>query len=248
MKYILRINKIEQTNIQADGYLIDYDNHELYEQLIKQHVDIYILCDTLIHEGKTIEIPNCQGLFFQDFSLIKRYKDKYKLYYYSLTMGTNSYEIQEILKDCNGVFISKELNLKDIKLIQNNIAKGLCYFACGNQKIFYSYRKLLSIALEKEEPLTNYYIKERKREYLMPIDQKNHETTIYTPYIFTNIKHLKNFIDFDIQLIDIANYPLSFIRDIMSCYRCEMSYRNLLIKYPEYYFFDGLTNEARVVK
>lgn len=245
MKLVVKVNNIQQASIQASAYLLDINSvlfPELYA-LLKDKT-LYILVDSLLHESDDFNIPKCSGIFIQDFKLYEKYRDVYDLYFYAPTLGTNSLEIQTLLKSFKGVFLSKDLGLDNIKLISKSINTGLCYYGTGKQQLFYSYRKLLSIY---DNLQGEYYLKERKRDNLMTISEQGHETKIYSSDIYTNLNYLDVFKKFDLMLIDLEDFDL--LKDVVSCYNKKISYDDLLKKYKDVSFnSDYLLKEAGKTK
>lgn len=148
----------------------------------------------LYHYTELISSMRFDGIYFHDFAVYEiacEYGLRSKLIYDGLCLMTNSIDPTFLLsKGIEGVVLARELTLNESKKILMNHPNKIDMQIFGRFKMSYSKRKFLSdyfneIKKDYNPQIQNTLsIEEEKRNYHMPIREREFGTLIYTDYIF----------------------------------------------------------------
>lgn len=191
---------------------------------------------------KNINLSKVKGIIIADIGLYEVFKKlgyENKLIYYPDTLLTNYIDFS-IYKELNfyGAFVSKEITLKDIKIIYKKkpLNYNLFFLGHGHYSMFYSKRMLLTnfnlnyntnFKLKNKK---NLMVKEPSRDELYPILEDRVGTYLFRTNVtnsFTYLKEVKKTVDY--FLIDLIFKNDNYGKEILSLYnRKKISEKNLI--------------------
>ncbi len=161
-----------------------------------------------------------------DFFNLIRDKEFFKIVFSDLSVYTIACEFnleKELIYDANtlttnfedfnfwnemniyGCFISPFITIEDLRIIGNSKKIKLFFLGYGALNIFYSHRPLitnyfLNLEIDPKKYLGRVLsLKEELREEKFPIIEKNGDTVIYSPYIFSALDYIDDiskYVDF----------------------------------------------------
>lgn len=220
------IKNIELFKDKCDGYLVgsdfstgfDYtleDIQKINTYCLKNNKKLYIVLDSFIEEDELdildnylfeLSKLNISGIYFHDlgvYTKANKYNLKDKLIYDGKTVLCNSKEVKYYLdKNINGVVISRELTLSEVKTILNNNPNKVDMQIFGHLRLSYSKRKFLTNYFKQINKDYDYinkkslYLIEELRDYKMPIIEDKNSTQIYSDYVFLIYKEFNELKDY----------------------------------------------------
>lgn len=219
MKYIVsiyNISTLKKVKDLIDGAIISFPTlSQVYEN--DANVDLMIdYCE----KNKITPILNISKLFLEnDLKEAKNFIKKYQKYDYlatdlgileifkelnmldkviydSSTMVCNSLDLRYYQNlGLSAVSMSNEIPVSDVIKAYKDTGADIMYQVFGRKLMFYSKRKLLNCYEDHRNislPRNNLYIKEEKREELMPIVENDNGFFVYRSYFISLFKEMAN--------------------------------------------------------
>ncbi len=237
-------------------------------------ISLYVSIDDLISETEKSHLKQyfdflskleIDGIYFHDlaiYNIAKTYNLENKLIYDGYTMICNSLDVQYYLsKGINGVVLSREITLDEIKNIItiNPMCCDIMIF--GHSRLSYSKRKFLTNYFREIKSSYDYMntdslrLVEEKRDYKMPIIEDSSGTKIYTDYILQMYKELPNLKAYVKRgIVDSIfvedDKVLSVLRDYkrISNENAEFLFDGLNLSYPDNYSTGFLYQKTNITK
>lgn len=237
-------------------------------------ISLYVSIDDLISETEKPQLKQyfdflskleIDGIYFHDlaiYNIAKTYNLENKLIYDGYTMICNSLDVQYYLsKGINGVVLSREITLDEIKNIItiNPMCCDIMIF--GHSRLSYSKRKFLTNYFREIKSSYDYMntdslrLVEEKRDYKMPIIEDSSGTKIYTDYIlqmYKELPDLKAYVKRGIvdSIFVEDDKVLSVLRDYkrISNENAEFLFDGLNLSYPDNYSTGFLYQKTNITK
>lgn len=255
------LNNLENLKPLVEGFVVGVDGYSTRETSYLTKEELITLNNNLIKDNKKLYLSFKPFLHKQGESLKRFLKDlPIKItgiiigdigYYYLLkdlnipiiynpeTLITNTFDMNIFFDvGLKGIFLSKEININDIKEMANNKKGKLFINAHGHLNMFYSKRQLLKSYLKeinKEYDYINkmFYIKEEKRTEKMPIIEDDFGTHVYRSKVSSTIDHLNDLENVDYLLVDSMFYDDNYAVDILKMFKAIITKDEVLNKYNQ---------------
>lgn len=246
---LLLTNLNDLNNQEADSFLIPVkglSTRSLFELSLKEIAKIknessrtiYLLCDKMISqkdlpylEESLKELKKYQTLiFFQDFSIYMEAKKLDMvdyLVFYSPTLMVN-YQDLEIYRHLGikHFIISKESTYNDyLSIIEHHQDVNLGMLCFAYPQIYYSKRKMITSFKQQfnlDFENKNLSIKEKTRDFYMPIFEDNEGTYIFAGEIFFPYKILAELNSKGIEMFVIDPSFVNWKENIPSLVKCAL--------------------------
>ncbi len=201
--------QIEKTIDLVDGYILGIKSLSINASfLVKENIKIenkkiFVLLNKnyqnreLKKIEKTInQLKPIDGILFADLALLKLNK-KIKLYWHAEHFTTH----YQIIDDASGMFVSNDLNIKEMVEIRKKTKKELFVQVFGHYPIFNSVRHLVNNFCETEK---KSFLINHENDFFPIIDDQN-GTTIYSSKLINGIDYIEKLKDFDYWVINGFN-------------------------------------------
>ncbi len=258
---IHNLNNIESLLPLVDGFVVgvkDFSTREtsyltkeeltkVNEIIVKNDKKFYLSFKPLLHKQgedlkkflKNLNL-NITGIIVGDIGYYYLLKDlNIPIIYNPETLITNTFDMNIFFKTgLDGVFLSKEINLIDIKEMAKNKKGKVFMNAHGHLNMFYSKRYLIKSYLKEINKEHHYknkklFIKEEKRTEKMPIIEDQFGTHVYRSKISTVIDYLTELAEIDYLLIDSMFYNDDYGLDIIKMFLLKLTKDEILEKYNQ---------------
>lgn len=213
-------NNIDKLKTACEGFVVGSlfttGYHFSTSELIKvrkyclvNKIKCYVTIENFINEEDKIALINyidllkqldVDGIYYHDlgvYEVAKSFNIENKLIYDGQTIVCNSLDVAFYMsKGIDGVVISRELTLDEIKQIIMNNNQCCDLFIFGHQRLSYSKRQFIKNYMNEIVSSYDYRNKEtlalveEKRDYRLPIIEDENGTKIYTDYVFEMYKEL----------------------------------------------------------
>ena len=127
--------------------------------------------------------------------------------------------------------LSNEIPINDLIKIYKTTNANIYYQVFGRKLMFYSKRKLISCYEKHNEialPKNSLFIREEKREDLMPVFENDNGYTVYRPYHLNLLKEIKNLSFIKYAYIESLTLNNDQLLAILKAYK---NYNNNVITY-----------------
>lgn len=255
MQYLTTIYKIENANklLEVSSGLIvglkDYGTREtsrfsvsefkeLSNMTNKLSKKLYVSFKMMLHEPKVesfkalihaINDLPFTGYIIGDIGYYYLLKDTGKeIIYNPETLLTNTYDLNTYFDlGLQGTFISKEVNLEEIKEMLKNKKGKIFMTGHGYLNMFYSRRLLLDSYFEQIGKTHDYHheqmrIKEERRDPLHPILEDEHGTHVYRSDVTSTLDILNELTNLDYLVIDSIFHNDAYAIEILKLYQSEI--------------------------
>lgn len=255
MQYLTTIYKIENANklLEVSSGLIvglkDYGTREtshfslsefkeLSNMTNKLSKTLYVSFKMMLHEPKvesfkalinSINDLPFTGYIIGDIGYYYLLKDTGKeIIYNPETLLTNTYDLNTYFDlGLQGTFISKEVNLEEIKEMLKNKKGKIFMTGHGYLNMFYSRRLLLDSYFEQIGKTHDYHheqmrIKEERRDPLHPILEDEHGTHVYRSDVTSTLDILNELTNLDYLVVDSIFHNDAYAIEILKLYQSEI--------------------------
>lgn len=255
MQYLTTIYKIENANklLEVSSGLIvglkDYGTRETSRFSVSEFKELsnitnklsktlYVSFKMMLHEPKVesfkalihaINDLPFTGYIIGDIGYYYLLKDTGKeIIYNPETLLTNTYDLNTYFDlGLHGTFISKEVNLEEIKEMLTNKKGKIFMTGHGYLNMFYSRRLLLDSYFEQIGKTHDYHheqmrIKEERRDPLHPILEDEHGTHVYRSDVTSTLDILNELINLDYLVIDSIFHNDAYAIEILKLYQSEI--------------------------
>lgn len=255
MQYLTTIYKIENANklLEVSSGLIvglkDYGTREtsrfslsefkeLSNMTNKLSKKLYVSFKMMLHEPKVesfkalihaINDLPFTGYIIGDIGYYYLLKDTGKeIIYNPETLLTNTYDLNTYFDlGLQGTFISKEVNLEEIKEMLKNKKGKIFMTGHGYLNMFYSRRLLLDSYFEQIGKTHDYHheqmrIKEERRDPLHPILEDENGTHVYRSDVTSTLDILNELTNLDYLVIDSIFHNDAYAIEILKLYQSEI--------------------------
>ena len=252
MQYLTTIYKIENGEKllkQADGLIVGIKDHSTRETssfsvaefkkitalTTKLNKKLYVSFKMMLHEPSVVEFNHLiktindypfTGYIIGDIGYYYLLKETGKdIIYNPETLLTNTYDLNTYFElGIKGTFISKEVNLGEIKAMLTNKKGQLFMTGHGYLNMFYSRRLLLNSYFEEIGKTHDYYhenmrLKEEKREPFHPIIEDQFGTHVYRSEVTSTLDILEDIKALDYLVIDSIFHDDDYAIDILKLYQ-----------------------------
>lgn len=255
MQYLTTIYKIENANklLEVSSGLIvglkDYGTRETSHFSVSEFKELsnitnklskklYVSFKMMLHEPKVesfkalihaINDLPFTGYIIGDIGYYYLLKDTGKeIIYNPETLLTNTYDLNTYFDlGLQGTFISKEVNLEEIKEMLTNKKGKIFMTGHGYLNMFYSRRLLLDSYFEQIGKTHDYHheqmrIKEERRDPLHPILEDEHGTHVYRSDVTSTLDILNELTNLDYLVIDSIFHNDAYAIEILKLYQSEI--------------------------
>jgi len=255
MQYLTTIYKIENANklLEVSSGLIvglkDYGTRETSRFSVSEFKELsnitnklsktlYVSFKMMLHEPKVesfkalihaINDLPFTGYIIGDIGYYYLLKDTGKeIIYNPETLLTNTYDLNTYFDlGLQGTFISKEVNLEEIKEMLKNKKGKIFMTGHGYLNMFYSRRLLLDSYFEQIGKTHDYHheqmrIKEERRDPLHPILEDEHGTHVYRSDVTSTLDILNELTNLDYLVIDSIFHNDAYAIEILKLYQSEI--------------------------
>lgn len=255
MQYLTTIYKIENANklLEVSSGLIvglkDYGTRETSRFSVSEFKELsnitnklsktlYVSFKMMLHEPRVesfkalihaINDLPFTGYIIGDIGYYYLLKDTGKeIIYNPETLLTNTYDLNTYFDlRLHGTFISKEVNLEEIKEMLKNKKGKIFMTGHGYLNMFYSRRLLLDSYFEQIGKTHDYHheqmrIKEERRDPLHPILEDEHGTHVYRSDVTSTLDILNELINLDYLVIDSIFHNDAYAIEILKLYQSEI--------------------------
>ena len=264
MKLLTTIHNLENVSLlmpHVDGFIVGvkgFSTREtsylemdeltlLNQQLNENNKELYLSFKPFLHnQGEDLKKflaslkLNIKGIIIGDISYFYLLKDlNIPLIYNPETLITNTFDMNIFFKTgLKGVFLSKEINLEDIKEMAKNKEGNIFMVGHGHLNMFYSKRSLLTSYFKEINKEFTYkgktlLIKEEKRSENLPIIEDDFGTHVYRSKISTVIDYLEDLANVDYLLVDSLFYDDEYSKDILKMFSNKKTKEEIINKYNQ---------------
>jgi len=228
------IKYIDGVVLHVPHYSYVYENLLLDEAIntLKENNKLIILSISRIFmedELKDIEqfIDKYVGYKFlvSDLGVIELFKEKNRIdevIYDPSTLVCNSLDLELYQSfGFNAVSVSNEITLEDITKAYNYSKANIFLQIFGRKMMFYSKRKLLSCYKDYRElsfDNKNLYLREEKRDYMIPVYENENGTYCFRQYNISLLKEINNLSFLKYGYFESLNISTDIYEDIIKIY------------------------------